>query len=259
MFMGVTAGEQTMLLTAPTNRLRGEVIVRRNDPKFTGPVAAEFAIYARHDEKARYERWTKKVELPAGRNEVTVDYAIDSSHMPALFTVRIPPGSAGKVAAGWRGPYILHASEDGPTEPRWLNHLDSPITELTTKQIAAVTPPGWKPPRIVLRGGRLVDGGIELIPGGEIWIRAEGLVTHFSGTAQVPRDRGMAYAPVMRGLWMKDARFEVFSQMSVRESDRTAEFHGWGAEPGGWLIVAIDPIDGTPPALIRILNLTRQE
>ena len=70
-----------------------------------GPLAADFGVYATCG-GARYERSRAHVELPEGQEEVRVEYEVDSSHLPTVFTVEIPPEFAGQVRAGWRLPGI---------------------------------------------------------------------------------------------------------------------------------------------------------
>ncbi len=111
----------------------------------------------------------------------------------------------------------------------------------------------------MLRGGRLVDGQVELDPGGEIWLRVIGLVPEFTGTASVHLDRGIGrFPPTFRCGWLKDGRLELFTQKSLGENERTADFRGWTAEPGGWLVFTTDYQENGPPITVRFDRLTHQ-
>ncbi len=140
LFIGTDTGRETMRVMAPTNRLRGEVVLRRRDPAFMGALAANFSIWAEYDADHRYPRWSQRVELPAGQDEVVVEYAVDSSHMVSLQEVEIPAEFSGKVAGGWRGPFIMHAGEDGPATPRWLQPHEALVRMLAPADIARIFP-----------------------------------------------------------------------------------------------------------------------
>ena len=58
--------------------------------------------------------------------------------------------------------------------------------------------------------------------------------------------------PVVRLVWCKGARIELLAQNNIRPQDRQLELRAWSAEPEGWFGVLVDPIPGTPPALVSI-------
>ena len=254
MFIGTTAGRETMKLAAPTNRLRGQVVVRRQNPASTAALAAVFTIFAEYDENHRYPRWEKRVELPAGSEEVTEDYAIDSSGLATRFFVDVPPEFVGQVAAGWRGPMIYHTVKDGPAQPTWLHGDVGPIVSLTAEEKTRLFPPSsdWQPETVIVRNGRMTARGLELDAGGELWIRASGFVTEMAGVASVAPDKPLSRAPVVRGMWMKDARLEVYTQSPVNPASRAVDFRSWCAESEGWIVIAVDPGEGVPAVTLRI-------
>ena len=244
-----------MQLLVPTNRLQGDVVVRRLEGAPRVPVSAHFMIYAQANATARFERWSQQVELPADQDEVIASYAIDSSHMPTTFTVEIPAGQAGIAAAGWRGPKIQHTGQDGPDEPAWFFRGDAPVVPMDEATLTRLLPEGWRPVAAFMRNGRVTDTGIELSAGGEIWLRARGLVTEFAGIAVMPPN---GHSPLVRGIWYSGGRLEVFTEMLVRDNDRTADFHAWCAEPGGWLVIAVDPGQGVTPVTVRVHKVTHK-
>lgn len=256
MFVGVTGGHGEMRLTVPSNRLDGEVILRRVKGAPRVPVSAHFMIYAQANPTARFERWSQQVDLPADQDETVASYAIDSSHMPTTFTVDIPPAMDGLAVAGWRGPRIQHTGGDGPEEPAWFYPGDAPVTRLNEAALARLLPDGWRPEKAFIRNGRVTEKGIELAGGGEIWLRVKGLVTRYAGTATMTPGGNRA---VVRGMWYSGGRLEVFSDMPVRESDLTADVHGWCGEPGGWLVVAVDPGLEIAPVTLKLHQVTHQD
>lgn len=251
-FLGFTEGSGQMQVTIPSNRMQGEVVVRRLPGAPRIPAAVDFVIYAQANATARFERWTKRVELAADQDEVVEPYSIDSSHMPTTFTVDIPPALAGVVGAGWHGPRILHSGEDGPEKPAWFFRSDDTPQALDEAAQASLLPDGWRPVEAFMRKGRVVDGGIELSPGGEIWLRASGIVSEFAGTAVAVTTTDTGERPFVRGMWYRDGRLEVYTDMLVRENDHTADFHAWCAEPGGWLIISVDPSVAASAVRVRV-------
>jgi hypothetical protein len=259
LFLGVTEESGMMQLTIPTNRLQGDVVVRRLAGTPRLPLAADFVIYAQANATTRFERWSKRVELPADQDEVLVPYAIDSSHMPTTFTVVIPPALAGMVAAGWRGPQIQHTGQESPAEPAWFFRGETPLTILDEPALARLLPGAWRPERAIMRKGRVTDNGIELSSGGELWLSVHDLVTEFAGTATAVTGHDISQLPMVRGMWYNGGRLEVYTDMLVRESDHTADFHAWCAEPGGWLVIAVDPAMAAPAVLVRVHKVTQQQ
>ncbi|RXK55282.1 hypothetical protein ESB00_05125 [Oleiharenicola lentus] len=255
-FIAFGEGRGTMLLKAQSNRLQGEVVVRRADGAPPRAAAAEFAIYAQANPEARFERWRQRVELPAGEEEIRVPYAIDSSGMAAFFTVDVPDEAKGVILAGWRGPQLLHTFNAGPENPEWLYPGRTPGTPLDEPTLAKLLPGSWRPAKAFMRNGRVTDQGVELLPGGELWLKVEGFVTEFSGQALVEA-WDPAHIPFVRGMWYRGGRLEVFTQMIARDGDRKADFKMWCAEPGGWLILSVDPLLKATPVRVLVYKATQ--
>jgi hypothetical protein len=249
MFLGVTHGQSKMVLTAISNRVEGEVVVRRLQPSARIPLTANFLIHAQLGE-ARFERWSRQVDLPADQDEIVVPYAIDSSHLQTGFLVSIPDALAGQVVAGWRGPRIMHTGEEGPAEPAWFFRSPAAATKLDEAALAALLPANWRPVEAYLRNGRITGDGVELSPGGEIWMRVSGWVTGFAGTATLAEGGGVP--PMVRSMWYGGARLEVFTETPVRADDRTMEFKAWCPEAGGWLVIAVDPLVGAAAVRLKV-------
>lgn len=258
MFLGVVEEEGRMELKIPSNRLQGEVMVRRLDGAPKGPATASFVIYAQANPEARFERWRQEVNLPAGQDEVVVPYAIDSSGMPTTFTVEIPPQHVGVIAAGWRGPRITHVGQGWAVEPEWFSRGKSEPVTLDERALASIFPGDWRPEKALMRNGRVTEQGVELLPGGEIWLQLRGVVSEFAGQGKVEKDWDSSAIPIVRGMWYKGGRMEVCSEMLAREDDHTADFRAWCPEPGGWFVMAVDSSVNAPPVRIRVHQITQQ-
>ncbi len=251
-FLGVKEGRGEMLLNYPTNRLRGEVVLRRETGASSGPLAADFGVYATGG-GARFERWRARVELPEGAEEVRVTYEVDSSHMPTTFTVDIPPEFAGQAAAGWRLPRIEHVQADGPDTPEWFYRGAAQVVALDEAALARLLPGEWRPSQAWLRGGRVTNDGIELSPGGELWMRATGIVKEMTGHMElaVPGP-WTGELPTLRSMWFAGCRLEVYTDAMLRREDGKKEFVAWCAEPGGWIVLGLEPAAKAPPVKVRV-------
>ena len=254
-FLGVTSGRSEMLLNYPTNRLGGEVILRRVSGAPRGPMAADFAVYATGG-GARFERWRSRVELAEGQEEARASYEVDSSHLPTVFTVDIPAEYAGQVGAGWRLPRIEHVQADGPDSPAWFYRGNAEEMKLDEDTLARLLHGEWRPSEAWLRGGEVTSDGIQLSPGGELWLRVVGIVTKMTGHVElaVPGN-WTGELPVVRSMWFAGCRLEVFTDEQIRREDGRMEFITWGAEPGGWLVIGLEPSAKAPPVKVHVHEL----
>ena len=256
-FVGDSAAHTQMRLNLVSNRLRGEVIVQRTGPDTSAPLAAEFVISASPYDTLRFERWRQRVELPAGQAAVTVPYEIDSSHLATLFTVELPAESVGQVAAGWFMPTITDVGGDSAA-PVWFSRSSSPVTILDEAALAKLLPGAWRPVEARMRQGRVTDAGIELQPGGEIWLKANYIVSRLAGGAVVTGDTPGKPATV-RALWYKAGRLQGYEPPGPPdEKARTQSFQAWCAEPGGWLVIAADPTPGLLPVIVRVSDVKQE-
>ena len=104
----------------------------------------------------------------------------------------------------------------------------------------------------------MTAAGIELQPGGEIWLKVRSIVSHFAGEVNVPAGSDINPAMV-RGLWYKAGRVQDYQPPSPPDKQaRTQTFQAWCAEPGGWLVIAADPAPGWGPVVVRV-TAVRQE
>ncbi len=256
-FIGSNAAHTKMRLNLISNRLRGEVIMQRAGPDLSAPLAADFVISASPHDALRFERWHQRVVLPAGQAAITAPYEIDCSHLPTLFTVELSAESVGKATAGWFMPTITDVGGDSAA-PVWFSRSSSPVTILDEAAFAKLLPDAWRPVEARMRDGRVTEAGIELQPGGEIWLKAHYIVSRLAGAAVVIGDTPGKPATV-RALWYKAGRVQAYQPPGPPdEKARTQSFQAWCAEPGGWLVIAADPTPGLLPVVVRV-SAVKQE
>lgn len=248
LFLGVSRGKGILTLFAPTLRLSGEVIVARAEGAASEATTVEFAVAQRSSTPVA-PRWTQRVELPAGQDQVLVPFAVDAGGTQLDFTAVVPEAMAEKVAAGYRELRITHVGQDPGPAPR-LRPETPEADALPEPQVrAALLPPDWKPAEIVVRGGLVTPEGLELAAGGEVWVRAEGLLGELSGELTVPPEA--AAGAVCRVIWAKASRIEVIEQGGIARGERRP-FRLWSAEPDGWFGVINDQGKGGGPLRVRV-------
>jgi hypothetical protein len=241
--LGTDRNRAELLVKIPSNRIGGEVVVRRATADLTTALSATFEIYAWAGPELKFPRWSERVELAAGEREKTMAYEIDSSHLYANFTVEVPSALSGQVVAGWRMPRISYTG-GGETPPRWISRVTAPIVELTQADLAHLLPGAWRPQRALMRRGRVSEHGVVLSPGGEIWLKIAPtqMVNHFSGVVADATTPRTGSRPTVWGLWYQSGRLESYhAPVSEHDSQGSTTFQAWCAEPGGWLVIAVEP------------------
>lgn len=240
LFYGVTSGIRVGHWRVPAHRLHGEVVVRRApDTPLDVSATVYFAIYREEESGSLAVLWVSPVELPAGEMEARQSYAIEGAERPLRFEVDVPPEHAGQVRAGWPGPRITHVADDAD-QPAWLPATESTPPHLVAKeQVRAWFPSAEFPPETHLRGARITAEGLELEPGGQVWFRVKGQLREFRAEAssELPALGGTA---ALRAFWYKGGRLELYHDERIIHSGRKVDLHGWGGEPGGWMVVAND-------------------
>lgn len=258
-FLAVSRGSAELQLRVPANRVRVTMVLRRMEGS-TGPLAADFVAYASPPDQPqqRYERWRGRVELPAGETEIATTHEIDSSGLGSLFTVSIPAEFAGRVTGGWRGPEITHVSQDS-AKPMWLFTGGAPTVPLDAAALNRLLPEGWHPTEAWMRKGWVVDGGIELSPGGEIWLKTGSALTRINGTSTGPVASPRGVGAVVSGLWYKGGRVHLYDPPTHDEiANGHSTFQAWNAEPGGWLVIAADDNPSRTPVVVRITSVSER-
>jgi hypothetical protein len=252
-FLGVQTGRGEMTLLAPSYRLRGDAVLRRLPDSPPGELSANFTIVALRDDGPPIDLWIQRLTLPAGESERFVPFETGGGGMPVRFAVTISPESADRLVAGWSNPTIQHAMETSDEPPR-IHHNSLDFLELDADAQAALLPGDWRPRRMIARGGRLTPDGLELVPGGELWVRPERPVGAFVGEARLVAADDQREAPLVRAFYYKGGRLEITSQESADENGRLG-FRVWSAEPDGWLVLSVDPNPRAAPLLIKLTEV----
>lgn len=252
-FVGAGQGRGEMSLLAPSYRAAGEAVLARAPDAAPGEVAVPFTVYAVAGEH-KYPRWSSTVVLPAGQAELVVPFGVDCGGLPLSFVFDVPPEATDRVLAGWRSLTLLHAI-DGPERPPMLRPASPEALPASPAMRAALLPAGWNPSEIRVRQARVGAQGLELVPGGEVWIRLGDSLVEIEGSATVADGVALSADPVVRVLYYKGAKLDVQSQSAIRAPGRRFDFKAWSAERGGWLVIMLEPNASVPPVTVKLLTV----
>jgi hypothetical protein len=251
-FIGVSAGKGEAILTVPTRRFQGEMVLQRVGGDASVGLHADFLVTALATDEPPYDRFRRRLELPPGEAERVVPFEGDVNALPLQFSVSILEESAGMVVAGWRSLTILHSIETSNRPPElrpkpWGQRL------LGDAEMAVLFAQGRQPVRAYTRGGALTSEGFLLPPGGELWIRAEGTYSPVAGHGVVAPAGGDRADPIIRAFFYRGGRLSITTQEGPR--DGLVPFRVWSAEPDGWLVLAADENRHAASTLLRFEEL----
>lgn len=249
-FLGVRRDRGELDCDARAYRLRVEAVLQRLAPDDGTTLRAEFAVTTQDD--APHVFWSQTLELPAGQTTATIDHTFDAGAQPVRLHAIVPPESAGRVAAGWRGPYLQHAKPDDTAPPRVRPRV-LPDSATTPAIRAALVRCDWQPNEVVVRGVEPLADGLHVAAGGEAWVRADSPVTEWHGTAQLAADAPPGARPTVRVVFRAGDRFEILQQFSLSSETPRADFRGWLPQGSGWFGVLVDPRSG--PVVLRITQV----
>lgn len=258
--IGTTGGQADLQVRFSTNRIRVEMYLRRLPGQERGAVSAEFAAYALPNPtmQGRVLRWRDRLELPPDQDEVTRAAEIDGSGLPTLFTLSVADASTGRVSAGWRNPTVTHVSREA-VRPIWLMHNhDHQSVAMNDQVLSQLLPGAWRPVEGWMRGVRIVDAGLVLRPGGEIWLKCSGGIVQIDGESW--REDGLEETGSgATGWWFKGGRLQLYEFPST-EGSRPGKriFRAWGAEFGGWLVITAPNNAASVPLVVRITQVTER-
>ena len=242
LFLGVVKGEGDFAFGKHVFRIHGDVILKRHDLSSDQAIVAEFLIV---DSEWKGEGlkilWSKLVTLPAEKNETTHSYMADTFGVKPKFVVRVKPEASGLIWAGWHLPHIQHAGDSSSRPP----DLRKPAQEEMPIDISwsrALLPEDLALPcKLIVRGGFLGEGGLEIGDGGEIWLSPEipikGMVLRFRA---LPGETEAPGLPFIRVVWYKGGRLQIMHQVPVANDDEGILLRVWPAEYNGWFGVLAD-------------------
>lgn len=250
--VGTNQSSGQVLLRAPVYRLRGTAVVSRLPGAGDGPLTAELKAIV-HGASPENVRWSARVELPAGHQLVEVPFEADAGGRMLMFWITHPPGQpAGGLVSGFRDLHITHAI-DTTIAPRL--RPDSPMdvvagSTLANSLFGSLT---WRPEQLVVRNGGALTEGLQLSPGGELWLHADGMTGELRAQAACPESPGRP--PIVRVVWYKGGRIQVVQQEWTRR-DRPIDIRVWTAEPGGWIGIVVDGGPDFGPVVVRATETT---
>ncbi len=249
-----TVGEAgQVLLRAPVFRLRGVAMVSRMPGRESGSLSAHFKVIV-HGAVPEDVRWSHPIELPAGQDEVKVPFEVDGSGRQLLLWVMQPAGQQRALLAGYRDLEITHAGEV-PGAPHLRPEYPPETAPEPALGASLFGDIAWRPAELVVRNGRPAGDGLELLPGGEVWLHTANMVGEFHGRVTSPESAGRP--SVARVVWHKGGRLQILQQEQLSR-ERPFDFRAWTAEPGGWIGVLVDGGEGLAPARVRITRSTLQ-
>ncbi|HWA26781.1 MAG TPA: hypothetical protein VG734_14075 [Lacunisphaera sp.] len=248
--LGVRGGDGWLLLTAPCYRFAAAAVMERSPHAGPGPLQADFKVIT-HGSIPEDVRWSARVELPAGQRQIEVPFKVDALGRPLQLRVSVPDSELALVTAGYRNLEISHAIESLDGAPRLRDGSppdDPPAAELAASALGTT---GWHPQQLTVRHGRAGEQGLELAPGGELWIHSDNAVAEITGQLVCSETAGAR--PTARVVWYKGGRLQVLQQGGL-QGNQPWGFRAWWAEPGGWYGILLDAGAGVAPAQLRLTN-----
>lgn len=243
-----------VLLRTPVYRLNGNAVLSRLPGAGDGPLAADVKVIV-HGASPEDVRWSTRLELAAGQQTVSIPFQADAGGRMLMFWVTLPASQpAGVVVAGFRDLQITHAVEVG-TAPRLRADSPSDVASGPGQAESLFGDVAWRPTQLVVRNGSPMAGGLELSPGGEVWLHRDGMAGELSGQVTCPAGPGRP--PVVRVVWYKGGRLQIIHQEWAKHG-QPFDFKVWTAEPGGWFGVLVDPGKDLAPVHVRVTGTTLQ-
>jgi hypothetical protein len=240
LMLGVMGGEGLIRLSEPTQRFGADAVVERSAHGGDGPMHAYFKVIV-HGANPENLRWSGRVDLPAGESRAELPFLVDAMGGHLQLRVTVPEEFTGQLAAGYRNFQISHAiaSAQGPPQLRPGVAAETMVTPEMIDGLFPGTP--WRPQQLVVRGGRVEDGNLTLVPGGEVWLHSANLTGEMRGRL---RAVSAAEAPAtVRVVWYKGGRLQITRQGQI-PAEGSFAFHVWCAEPDGWIGLLVDPGEG---------------
>ncbi len=253
LLLGTTLQVGNMLLRAPTYRIRGTAVLERLPAAGNRPLYADFKATI-HGSIPEEVRWSAHLELPAGRQSVSLPFEADAGGRPLLLWVSQPAGKPVVSLGGFRELEITHAVESAgvPRMRRRGGPADMPVTPALAASLFGSV--AWRPQQLIVRGsGNAAAGGLELPAGGELWLHTENMAGEIKG--EILRAGPAGRPPLVRVVWYKGGRLQIMQQGLV-PADQPFTFHVWTAEPGGWIGFLVDHEEGVAPVLVRVNSST---
>ena len=248
LLLGVSKDAGYVLLMNPSYHLRGQAVINRLPGMGDGPLRANFKAIT-HGAIPEDVRWGAQVTLPAGQASVTVPFEFDSLGKTVELWVMPVAESAGHLYAGYRELELTNSvdTENAPNlRPAQLPEV-APTPALAANLFGPIA---WRPQQWILRGATPGAQGVELAPGGEMWLHTTGMTGEIRGQLIVPAGRSSTAWVV----WYKGGRLQILQNGQVA-AGAPMDFHVWTAEPGGWIGVLLNA-DGGAGVQVHVSSST---
>jgi hypothetical protein len=252
LLLGTTRAAGHALLQVPSYRFGGKAVLDRLPGTGDGLLVADFKIIV-HGASPEDVRWSGRIEVPAGEQSASIPFLADGHGKRLLIWITRPPEMEAQVLAGVRELEITHAYDLPGGAPRLR---DGVLPEVAVTPELAHTLFGeinWRPQQLVVRGAWATEKGLALPPGGEVWLHTKDMTGLISGHLDFSPDLGSA--PAVRVLWYKGGRVQIMQQVWLT-LDQPFEFRVWTAEPGGWIGITVEAIEGAAPVVVRVTDST---
>lgn len=251
--LGVTRGEGRLLLVAPTHRFGGDAVIERLPPGEPRALRVRFKVIV-HGATPEEVRWDREIELAPNENRKAVPFTVDAMGQRLELQVSVIGPAADRVAAGYRNFAITHSIESADGAPVMRAAAAQAAVGDEAMAQALLGDIAWRPQQLITRAGQATSDGIVLPAGGEIWWHSENMLGEVRGQVRSTSSDPSA-VPLVRVVWCKGGRLQLLQQGFV-SSDGTFNFHGWCAEPGGWIGVLLDPGSPAVRASVRLQSST---
>lgn len=250
--LGTSQPVGQVLLRTPVYRLGGTAVISRLPGSGDGPRSVDFKVIV-HGASPEDVRWSARVELPAGQQSVTVPFQADAGGRMLMFwVIRAIEPTAGGLVAGFRDLQISHAVES-TVAPRLSQGSPTDVAINSGHIESLLGAVSWRPAQLVVRNGGPAAEGLELSPGGEIWMHTDGMTGELRGQVSCPPGDGRP--PVVRVVWYKGGRLQIIHQEWAKRG-QPFDFRVWTAEPGGWFGVLVDGGKDLAPVRVRVIGTT---
>ena len=254
--MGTSRQPGSLLLMAPSYRLRGVAVLGRLPGADAGGATAELKVTV-HGAIPEDTRWRMRLELPPGEATTQVPFEFDTLGKRVEFWTLPGPEmqAADGFFAGFRDLELTNSIESPAADgaPRLRNDVaaETPATpELAASLFGTIA---WRPQQLVIRDGQPGEQGLKLTPGGEVWIHTDTMTGEISGQIFCPPEAERL--PRVRVVWYKGGRLQLMQHGRV-EVGRPFDFRVWTAEPGGWIGILVDREDRVAPVQMRVQRST---
>jgi len=249
--LGISSGSGQFEFLGRAGRMRARAVLRRSGTaSATAITRASFRI-----ETCAKGTWqvvqSQTLQLAPTQTSVDWTHEFDSADQPVRFHIKIEPGAAGGIAAGWEAPSMVHGPDDGREPPRLFADEQNDDPAIPSAVLAPLYAAAWRPSRLLTRGALPEPCVFALKPGGQVWMKPSHDFASIEGTVRcLANEEGET--PVVRVLWTAGDQIQILDQFGLDPAAGERRFRAWSAGRGGWLGLIVDPNYAAGPVSVRI-------